>query len=221
MTQEEKQIFLRQNILDKGYDTNSFVEFMMDKKGGEEGADVGNWTMSDLKIVVKEFISLQEKSNNQNNINNIEPSPLMNKYKNISDPLQETQPKNKSFNKYDPLSGNTNNNDNQNPNQKNSSIKDFFVNKNNQNINQNNNQMLYNNLNTINNFNYNNQNVQMNQQQMQYLQQYLALMKAQNPQFQNQILLWLCDWLIVYQSQHCVQRPIVAVRINNNDCPQK
>ena len=71
MTQEEKQIFLRQNILDKGYDTNSFVEFMMDKKGGEEEADVGNWTMSDLKIVVKEFISLQEKSNNQNNINKI------------------------------------------------------------------------------------------------------------------------------------------------------
>ena len=39
MTQEEKQIFLRQNILDKGYDTNSFVEFMMDKKGGEDSAD--------------------------------------------------------------------------------------------------------------------------------------------------------------------------------------
>ena len=57
-TQEEKQNFLRENILDKGYDTNMFVEFLMDKKG-EGGADVGNWTMSDLQIVVKEFISMQ------------------------------------------------------------------------------------------------------------------------------------------------------------------
>ena len=219
MTQEEKQIFLRQNILDKGYDTNSFVEFMMDKKGGEEGADVGNWTMSDLKIVVKEFISLQEKSNNQNNINKIEPSPLMNKYKNISDPLQETQPKNKSFNKYDPLSGNANNNNNQNPNQKNSSIKDFFVNQNNQSINQNNNQILYNNLNTINNLNYNNQNVQMNQQQMQYLQQYLALMKAQNPQFQNQILQYQQNLMNNYQNLNNMNNinNINNINTNNNN----
>ena len=57
-SQEEKQNFLRENILDKGYDTNMFVDFLMDKKG-EGGADVGNWTMNDLKIVVKEFISMQ------------------------------------------------------------------------------------------------------------------------------------------------------------------
>ena len=57
-SQEEKQIFLRENILDKGYDTNMFVDFLIGKKG-EDGADVGNWTMNDLKIIVKEFISMQ------------------------------------------------------------------------------------------------------------------------------------------------------------------
>ena len=56
-SQEEKQNFLRETILEKGYDTNQFVQFLIDKKG-ENGADVGVWTMSDLKIVVKEFIQL-------------------------------------------------------------------------------------------------------------------------------------------------------------------
>jgi len=54
---EEKQNFLRETILEKGYDTNQFVNFLTDKKG-EGGADVSNWTMNDLKQVVKEFIKL-------------------------------------------------------------------------------------------------------------------------------------------------------------------
>ena len=57
-SQEEKQNFLRENILEKGYDTNMFVEFLINKKG-EGGSDVGNWSMSDLQIVVREFISMQ------------------------------------------------------------------------------------------------------------------------------------------------------------------
>ena len=172
MSQEEKQIFLRQNILDKGYDTNTFVEFMMNKKGGEEGADVSNWSMSELKIVVREFISLQEKSKNK-------PS-LLNTYRNITDPLRQGLPK---IPKVDPLNGNANNN--QGSNQKNSSMTDFFVNQNAQNST---NQFLYNNINNQNNITFNNANLQQ-LQQLQYLQQYLALMNAQqNPQFQNQLL---------------------------------
>lgn len=172
MSQEEKQIFLRQNILDKGYDTNTFVEFMMNKKGGEEGADVSNWSMSELKIVVREFISLQEKSKNK-------PS-LLNTYRNITDPLRQGQPK---IPKVDNLNGNANNN--QGSNQKNSSMTDFFVNQNAQNST---NQFLYNNINNQNNITFNNANLQQ-LQQLQYLQQYLALMNAQqNPQFQNQLI---------------------------------
>jgi len=56
-SQEEKQNFLRETILEKGYDTNQFVQFLIDKKG-ENGADVSVWSMYDLQIVVKEFIKL-------------------------------------------------------------------------------------------------------------------------------------------------------------------
>ena len=66
-TAEEKQNYLRVNILDKGYDTNKFIEFLKSKKG-EDGADITNWTMEDLKNIVKEFISLisKEEANGNN-----------------------------------------------------------------------------------------------------------------------------------------------------------
>ena len=56
-SQVEKQNFLRENILEKGYDVNQFVEFLKSKKG-EAGSDISNWSMNDLYIVVKEFISI-------------------------------------------------------------------------------------------------------------------------------------------------------------------
>ena len=61
MTEEEtqeKQNYLREKIMDAGYDTNAFVEFLIEKKG-DAGADVANWSLSDLKDVVQEFISLK------------------------------------------------------------------------------------------------------------------------------------------------------------------
>ena len=62
--QEAKQNYLRENILNQGYDTNQFVNFLKSKKG-EEGADISNWTLEDLKIVVREFIeSLNYKDDN-------------------------------------------------------------------------------------------------------------------------------------------------------------
>ena len=56
-TMEEKQNFLRETILEKGYDVNNFIDFLIGKKG-EGGADVGVWSMHDLKIVVREFVKL-------------------------------------------------------------------------------------------------------------------------------------------------------------------
>jgi len=121
-SQEEKQNFLRENILDQGYDTGMFVDFLINKKG-EGGADVGNWSMSDLQIVVREFISMQSNNYNpppeQPIINNnptptrIQNDPLtipndplsMPKMKVQSDPLQNTQPPAKKSIKFDPLSG--------------------------------------------------------------------------------------------------------------------
>ena len=88
-SQEEKQNFLRENILEKGYDTGMFVDFLIGKKG-EDGADVGNWSMRDLQLVVKEFISMQSNIYNlpqeQPVIPNIEVSPTVN-----NDPLTITQ----------------------------------------------------------------------------------------------------------------------------------
>ena len=67
MSQEEKQNFLRETILEKGYDTGKFADFLISKKG-EEGADVSVWTMEDLQIVVQEFIKMNqvEEDNTQN-----------------------------------------------------------------------------------------------------------------------------------------------------------
>ena len=240
-SQEEKQNFLRQNILDKGYDTNLFVEFLMDKKG-EEGADVGNWTMSDLKIVVKEFILLQENPNN-NNINKAEQSGEINptnfnknKSKNSNNPLENNPPINKSHVKYDPLSGGINPNtneeiNNQISNNQNSSIKNFFVNNNiknnnpqlNNNINTVNNQNLNNNIYYMNNQNNtNNTNMQMNPQQMQYLQQYLQLLKSQNPQFQNQMIQYGIpnQQQIQTNPQNNFQNTINTNNIPQNNIPQ-
>jgi len=55
--QKEKQNYLRKKILEKGLDPGQFVEFLQEKKG-EEGDDISNWTMEDLKIVVKEFYQI-------------------------------------------------------------------------------------------------------------------------------------------------------------------
>ena len=63
--QEEKQNYLRENILNQGYDTIQFVNFLKSKKG-EEGADIANWSLEDLKNVVREFIeSLNYRDDNE------------------------------------------------------------------------------------------------------------------------------------------------------------
>ena len=75
-SKEEKQQFLREMILTKnGIDTNDFVDFLKEKKG-EEGQDIANWTMDDLREVVIEFYKLNNiplednKDNSNNNENN-------------------------------------------------------------------------------------------------------------------------------------------------------
>ena len=69
--QEEKQNYLRKNILDKGYDATEFVSFLQSKKG-EAASDISNWSMKDLIAVVQEFISnhKDEKNINSSSQNN-------------------------------------------------------------------------------------------------------------------------------------------------------
>ena len=76
-SQEEKQNYLRENILEKGYDPNTFVEFLKTKKG-EAGSDITNWSMEDLTEVVQEFISknsLPEKEKEKEKEKEPEPEP--------------------------------------------------------------------------------------------------------------------------------------------------
>ena len=70
-TLRQKQLFLRENILDKGYSTDDFMDLLHSKKG-EEGLDLNNWTMRELSLVVKEFISYENPIENPDNI---KPSP--------------------------------------------------------------------------------------------------------------------------------------------------
>ena len=56
---EEKQEFLRESVLDKGLDANSFADYLVSKRG-EEGSNLDTWSMNELKLAVKEFIEINE-----------------------------------------------------------------------------------------------------------------------------------------------------------------
>lgn len=57
---EQKQTFLRTNILEKGYDAEEFMNFLQGKKG-DLGLDLNNWNIDELTLAVKEFLSTLDK----------------------------------------------------------------------------------------------------------------------------------------------------------------
>jgi len=63
--QEIKQSYLRKEILEKNYDANLFLEFLITKKG-EIASDINNWTLEELKSVVSEFKKNQKESQKEN-----------------------------------------------------------------------------------------------------------------------------------------------------------
>ena len=63
--QEIKQSYLRKEILEKNYDANLFLEFLITKKG-EIASDINNWTIEELKVVVSEFKKNQKESQKEN-----------------------------------------------------------------------------------------------------------------------------------------------------------
>ena len=65
---EEKQQFLRKNILDKGYNGEEFMIYLK-SKNNDKDIDLNNWNLDQLKIVVNEFISNHDSNNNQIDIN--------------------------------------------------------------------------------------------------------------------------------------------------------
>ena len=66
-TLEQKQQYLRENILEKGYDPNKFSEFLT-MKMGETGMDLENWPLNELYEATNEFIRI-EKENEQKKVN--------------------------------------------------------------------------------------------------------------------------------------------------------
>ena len=70
--QEIKQTYLRKEILEKNYDTQLFLDFLISKKG-EKASDINNWTIEELKTVVTEF----KNSNNDNQKENTSANYLL------------------------------------------------------------------------------------------------------------------------------------------------
>ena len=99
--QEEKQKYLRQNILDKGYDANDFIAFLESKKG-EGASDISNWSKIDLYAVVQEYILVHTKDNT-NSKRKTEPSN--------NNTNTNTSNNNNINNNIEPKNENNNNND--------------------------------------------------------------------------------------------------------------
>ena len=66
---EEKQNYLVQEIMEKNYDTEKFSDYISNLK--ENGTDLNNWTLDELKKVVSTFKN-KVNSNQLNNEENIE-----------------------------------------------------------------------------------------------------------------------------------------------------
>ena len=66
---ETKQEYLRTQILDKGYDADNFMAFLQEKKG-EDGVDLSNWNISELKDAVSEFTLIYKPNEDENDNNN-------------------------------------------------------------------------------------------------------------------------------------------------------
>ena len=71
-SEEEKQNYLRENIIDKGYDADEFVSFLTEKKGVEieEGIDLNDFSLNELKSLVQDFIMANSKEGEKHIENN-------------------------------------------------------------------------------------------------------------------------------------------------------
>ena len=57
---QAKQTLLQTEIIDKNYDKTAFISFCLSKK--ENGDDLNNWTLDELRQIVSEFVSSQTES---------------------------------------------------------------------------------------------------------------------------------------------------------------
>ena len=57
---QQKQILLQTEIIEKNYDKTAFINFCLSKK--ENGDDLNNWTLDELKEIVTEFVNSQNQA---------------------------------------------------------------------------------------------------------------------------------------------------------------
>jgi len=112
---EQKQQFLRSEIMDKGFDADSFSNFMISEKG-ENALQLENWTFEELQNVVYSF--QQMNSTNQND-NNVQESNNINENNNQ---IQQENFDNNNNENY-----NNNNNENYNNNNNNETIESYKI----------------------------------------------------------------------------------------------
>ena len=66
----EKQNLIREEIINKGFDSIEFIEYLIQCKG-PGGENINSWSVPDLKNAISDFITLnKEKSKNENNLEN-------------------------------------------------------------------------------------------------------------------------------------------------------
>ena len=62
---QSKQAYLRENVLEMGYDADEFMAFLQLRKG-DDGLDLNNWTITELISVVNDFIKAKNNIKNKN-----------------------------------------------------------------------------------------------------------------------------------------------------------
>ena len=86
---QSKQAYLRENVLETGYDADEFMTFLQTKKG-ENGLDLNNWSMNELITVVDEFVNNKKVKSN--------PQPEQNEEKEEKNEEEKNQEINQEYN---------------------------------------------------------------------------------------------------------------------------
>ena len=97
----EKQNLIREEIINKGYDSIQFIEYLIQCKG-PGGENINSWSLQDLKYAIKDFIELNKRnSKNENNVENKKEEKSNNNVEQntINKPLNKNQIQNE--NKFD------------------------------------------------------------------------------------------------------------------------
>ena len=79
-----KQIYLKENILDAGYDPNQFAMYMMSLK--ENGTNISVWTIEELEDIVNSFIKIQNQKQEISEYDNYNESSQSDSYYNEDQP---------------------------------------------------------------------------------------------------------------------------------------